>query len=83
MDVSLPYGFTTGIATSDSFYLAKFVNLSLNALALILALSANPMIEGVEDADHPMKWDGREELVQKNLTIFLIGVHLNFESCRF
>jgi hypothetical protein len=34
-----------------------------NALRLLLSLPADPLIQGVEDTDHPVKWDGDEELV--------------------
>jgi hypothetical protein len=49
--------------TSDRRYPAKLIDLPLNALRLLLPLSADPLIEGVEDTDHPVKWDGDEELV--------------------
>jgi hypothetical protein len=44
-------------------YLAKLIDLSLDALALLRALRTNPLIEGLQDPYHPMKWDGDEELV--------------------
>lgn len=51
------------ITTLDRRYPAKLIDLPLNALGLLLSFSANPLIEGVEDTDHPVKWDGDEELV--------------------
>jgi hypothetical protein len=45
------------------FYLAKFIDLSLDGLALFHPLPANPLIQGREDTHHPMKRDANEEMV--------------------
>ena len=44
-------------------HFAEFLDLTLNALGVLSARSPSPLIEGPEDAHHPMKRDGDKELV--------------------
>ena len=44
-------------------HFAQFLDLTLNALALVCTCSPNPLIEGLEDTHHPMKRDGEKGLV--------------------
>jgi hypothetical protein len=52
-----------GAAASHRFGLAQSIDLPLDALEPIYILPATPLIEGLEDTDHPVKWDGNQEMV--------------------
>jgi hypothetical protein len=51
------------LPSSRRFYLAKLIDLALDALAHLHTLSANPLLQSLDDPHHPMKWDGDEEMV--------------------
>jgi len=52
-----------GSRFADRGHLALRIELSLDALGLMVSPSAHPLIEGVEDADHPVQEDAHGELV--------------------